>query len=422
MTKKNDVMLVLNDLGYGFIKAEINNNGERIKIPSVITKKQTYMAPNPDKITDEYMDDFLNRMDVSVNSSSVQRTGRFLVGQAASKGASRTQTFNIYSGKGKSDDDLSVILTLSMIAGSRVKEAYKNGEDLSQPLKVNVLMATELPISEGRNVDKSRAYEEKYLGHKHVVTFNNFADPITVTVNFLMVHSYLEGETASLALANAAHGLKDFPELDELKKEITEDYRKHYPERAKQYGVEEILEALNVFILDVGERTSDMVTTTDGAANPEASDSVSLGNGTALENARREARIKGLANFRSRYDMKEFLSRKLVGPSAEKQKAVQELVDEQLQNLSDGILDAASDILNLTANSTDAVYLLGGGSISLGESSTLREDLQALLESLNAKAPVIQVGKESAQWVNEIGLKIAMLMMVQEAKEDGLID
>ena len=120
--------------------------------------------------------------------------------------------------------------------------------------------------------------------------------------------------------------------------------------------------------------------------------------------------------------MKEFLSRKLVGPSAEKQKAVQELVDEQLQNLSDGILDAASDILNLTANSTDAVYLLGGGSISLGESSTLREDLQALLESLNAKAPVIQVGKESAQWVNEIGLKIAMLMMVQEAKEDGLID
>lgn len=420
MTEKNDLMLVVNDLGYGFIKSEIND--EKIKIPSVIAKKQTYMAPNPDEISDEYMKDFLNRMDVSVNSASVERTGRFLVGEAASKGASRTQTFNIFSGQGKSDDDLSVILTLSVIAGERVKKAYENGEDLTRPLTANVIMATELPIAEGRNAKKSKDYEDKYLGHKHVVTFNNFADPITVTVNFLMVHSYLEGETASLALANAAHGLKGFPVLDDLKKEVMEDYRKHYPERSKKYGVEEVLEAQNVFVLDIGERTSDMVTTTDGGANPEASDSVSLGYGTALESARKEARIKGLGNFRSRYDMKNFLSRKLVGPSAEKQTAIQELVDEQLQNLSDGILDAASDILSLTANSTDAVYVLGGGSIPMAESSHLREDLEGLLTSLNAKAPIIWVGKKNAQWVNEIGLKLALKVMVNDAKKDDLID
>lgn len=420
MTEKNDLMLVVNDLGYGFIKSEIND--EKIKIPSVIAKKQTYMAPNPDEISDEYMNDFLNRMDVSVNSASVERAGRFLVGEAASKGASRTQTFNIFSGQGKSDDDLSVILTLSVIAGERVKKAYENGEDLTRPLTANVIMATELPIAEGRNAKKSKDYEDKYLGHKHVVTFNNFADPITVTVNFLMVHSYLEGETASLALANAAHGLKGFPVLDDLKKEVMEDYRKHYPERSKKYGVEEVLEAQNVFVLDIGERTSDMVTTTDGGANPEASDSVSLGYGTALESARKEARIKGLGNFRSRYDMKNFLSRKLVGPSAEKQTAIQELVDEQLQNLSDGILDAASDILSLTANSTDAVYVLGGGSIPMAESSHLREDLEGLLTSLNAKAPIIWVGKKNAQWVNEIGLKLALKVMVNDAKKDDLID
>lgn len=420
MTEKNDLMLVVNDLGYGFIKSEIND--EKIKIPSVIAKKQTYMAPNPDEISDEYMKDFLNRMDVSVNSASVERAGRFLVGEAASKGASRTQTFNIFSGQGKSDDDLSVILTLSVIAGERVKKAYENGEDLTRPLTANVIMATELPIAEGRNARKSKDYEDKYLGHKHVVTFNNFADPITVTVNFLMVHSYLEGETASLALANAAHGLKGFPVLDDLKKEVMEDYRKHYPERSKKYGVEEVLEAQNVFVLDIGERTSDMVTTTDGGANPEASDSVSLGYGTALESARKEARIKDLGNFRSRYDMKNFLSRKLVGPSAEKQTAIQELVDEQLQNLSDGILDAASDILSLTANSTDAVYVLGGGSIPMAESSHLREDLEGLLTSLNAKAPIIWVGKKNAQWVNEIGLKLALKVMVNDAKKDDLID
>ena len=167
--KKEDLMLIANDLGYGFIKADIN--GEQVKIPSVIATKQSYMAPNPDTISDKYMENFLDNMDVSISSSSVNRTGRFLIGRAASKAASRTQTFNIYSGKGKSDDDLSVILTLSMIAGQRVKLAYEANADLSKPLNADVIMATELPISEGRNSQVSKNYESKYLEHKHIVTF-----------------------------------------------------------------------------------------------------------------------------------------------------------------------------------------------------------------------------------------------------------
>lgn len=76
----------------------------------------------------------------------------------------------------------------------------------------------------------------------------------------------------------------------------------------------------------------------------------------------------------------------------------------------------------MTANSTDAVYVLGGGSIPMAESSHLREDLEGLLTSLNAKAPIIWVGKKNAQWVNEIGLKLALKVMVNDAKKDDLID
>lgn len=418
--KKEDLMLIANDLGYGFIKADIN--GERVKIPSAIATKQSYMAPNPDTISDKYMENFLDNMDVSISSSSVNRTGRFLIGRAASKAASRTQTFNIYSGKGKSDDDLSVILTLSMIAGQRVKLAYEANADLSKPLNADVIMATELPISEGRNSQVSKNYEDKYLGHKHIVTFNNFNDPITVSINFISVRSYLEGETASLALANAAKGLKGFKILDSLREAVAKDYKKNYPERAKKYGVEEILNALNIFILDIGERTSDLVTTTLGAANPEASDSIDLGFGTALERTRQELRVRHLANFNSRYDLKEYLHRDLVGANKEKQEQIRQILIEQLQPLSDGIIDASSNILSLTANDTDVVFVLGGGSIPMLKQSNLRRDLVELLQSLGSEAPVIGVDSKFAQWMNEIGLLIALSVMVQEAKDSGVIE
>ena len=418
--KKEDLMLIANDLGYGFIKADIN--GERVKIPSAIATKQSYMAPNPDTISDKYMENFLDNMDVSISSSSVNRTGRFLIGRAASKAASRTQTFNIYSGKGKSDDDLSVILTLSMIAGQRVKLAYEANADLSKPLNADVIMATELPISEGRNSQVSKNYEDKYLGHKHIVTFNNFNDPITVSINFISVRSYLEGETASLALANAAKGLKGFEILDSLREAVAKDYKKNYPERAKKYGVEEILNAINIFILDIGERTSDLVTTTLGAANPEASDSIDLGFGTALERTRQELRVRHLANFNSRYDLKEYLHRDLVGANKEKQEQIRQILIEQLQPLSDGIIDASSNILSLTANDTDVVFVLGGGSIPMLKQSNLRRDLVELLQSLGSEAPVIGVDSKFAQWMNEIGLLIALSVMVQEAKDSGVIE
>ena len=418
--KKEDLMLIANDLGYGFIKADIN--GERVKIPSAIATKQSYMAPNPDTISDKYMENFLDNMDVSISSSSVNRTGRFLIGRAASKAASRTQTFNIYSGKGKSDDDLSVILTLSMIAGQRVKLAYEANADLSKPLNADVIMATELPISEGRNSQVCTNYEDKYLGHKHIVTFNNFNDPITVSINFISVRSYLEGETASLALANAAKGLKGFEILDSLREAVAKDYKKNYPERAKKYGVEEILNALNIFILDIGERTSDLVTTTLGAANPEASDSIDLGFGTALERTRQELRVRHLANFNSRYDLKEYLHRDLVGANKEKQEQIRQILIEQLQPLSDGIIDASSNILSLTANDTDVVFVLGGGSIPMLKQSNLRRDLVELLQSLGSEAPVIGVDPKFAQWMNEIGLLIALSVMVQEAKDSGVIE
>ena len=54
--------------------------------------------------------------------------------------------------------------------------------------------------------------------------------------------------------------------------------------------------------------------------------------------------------------------------------------------------------------------------------SILRRDLVELLQSLGSEAPVIGVDPKFAQWMNEIGLLIALSVMVQEAKDSGVIE
>ena len=60
------------------------------------------------------------------------------------------RAFDVNDFTGKSETDLAIILTLSLIAGKKVKEAYEAGQDLKETLKVKVNMATALPISEVR--------------------------------------------------------------------------------------------------------------------------------------------------------------------------------------------------------------------------------------------------------------------------------
>ena len=406
---ENNVMLVANDLGYGFVKAKVD--GQLVKMPSVIAEKQTFMNPNSDTLTDKYMENFMSKMDVSISSAAVRRSGRFLIGDAAASGSSRKQTFNIYNGSGKSDDDMAMILSLSLVAGMKVKEAYAKKQNIFEPLTANVIMTTALPISEGRNVEKRHAYEKLYTDRKHVVTFNNFGDPITVTINFEKVRCYLEGEVASVALVNAAEGLSGFDVLDGLKKAVAKDYEANYPERAAKYGVKEVLSAQNTLSIDIGEGTTDLVVATNGEANPEASDSVDLGFGTALEKTRQEARIKGLGNFKSRYELKKYLSRDLIGANKEKQDAIEAVLDENIVPLSEGIVDAVSNILTLVSNDLDVIYVYGGGSVPMAERSHLREQLVQLVDSMNATCSVIWIDKEFAQQMNEIGLEIALTVL-----------
>src|SRR5699024_9759755 len=129
--------------------------GEEKKFPSVlaIQREQDILAPveyEDQSEKDVYMKDFLNHMDVTVSSSSVKMQGRYLIGNAAIDSGLQLTSFDINSLSGKAGSDLSLIFTLSLAAGKRVKEAYESGEDLSNTLKTEVTLVTALPVKEGK--------------------------------------------------------------------------------------------------------------------------------------------------------------------------------------------------------------------------------------------------------------------------------
>lgn len=397
MTEK--IMKVANDLGYGSVKANID--GEDIKFPSVIASErpQDIQAPTEFDTKEEqnaYMKDFLNNMDVSVSSNSVKISGRFLVGNAAVDSGLPIRSFDVNDYTGKSKTDLAIILTLSMIAGKKVQEAYASGQDLKEALKVKVNMATALPISEGKVNNAKETYKDRYIGSTHTVTFHNFKDPITVTIEFNKVFVALEGETAQVLISSDYEGLT---------KTIKEDFDKNYPELKDEIKATDLIKSRNVLGIDIGEGTTDVVAIINGKANSAASASLPQGYGNVLQDAVRVLQDQQM-NFEERSQLQNFLSEKVSPLRRARQEKARQVVYSQIEPLADKIIDTVSQTMRI-AKDTELVYVYGGGSIPMMNESNLREELNEKLKSFSGgyDVPVVWIDKKYAQYLNELGLK-----------------
>lgn len=402
-------MNVANDLGNGSIKMTLD--GDFFLAPSVIANEpeQEITAPvefdNADQ-QQQYMVNFLNQMDVTISSSVVKRQGRFLIAQAAVDSQLPMTMFDVNDFAGKADDDLAVILTLSMIAGKRVKDAFKEGEDLTENLKVTVNMATALPVTEGKQAGVKDNYRQKYLKQRHQVTFHNFKDPITVDITFQQVYVALEGETAQFFIKYATSGLKEA-----LKQDLTANY----PDLANQATVDDIVQADNVLGIDIGEGTTDLVSIVNGKVNAAASMSLAKGYGNVLQQAMDVLQANQM-NFDSRAQLQNYLSSKVSTFAKKHQAKVQEYVYQQLEPFADQIIDAVSKTMRTTGAQTELVFVYGGGATPMLSQSHLREKLAAKLRNFNGgdDLPIIWINPEYAQVMNMEGLKLILTAITKD--------
>lgn len=398
---ENNVIKVANDLGYGAVKAKLND--ENIEFPSVmaVERAQDISAPiqfDNKQQQDNYFKDFINHMDVTISSSAIKQQGRFLIGNAALESRLPLTQFDINDQMGKSQSDLSLILTLSMIAGKRVKDAYKDGIDLSETLKAEVIMATALPVIETKRTNARDAYAGRYTNATHTVTFHNFQNPITVSIKFKKVFVAVEGETAQLYISFG----NDKKLIDGLKK----DYETNYASLSQKQSIDEFISAKNVISFDIGAGTTDITAIINGKANPYASVSVPYGYGSVLEDAV-DVLQEQQYPISNRSQLEEFLAEKNVLNKA-KHARVEKIVNEQFETLADRIVNAGSRSLRKAGAEMQASFISGGGAIPMKESQ-LREKITAKINSYSggfADIPVLWVPKEYSQKLNCLGLEM----------------
>lgn len=404
MSKNNVVkMNVANDLGYGSVKAKVNDT--KIHFPSVLALQREQDIAKPVEFDSEkeklsYLSDMINHMDVTVSSSAVKTQGRFLLGTAAVKSSLPMRAFDVNDFTGKSDNDLSIILTLGMIAAQRVALAVENDEDLSEQLNAEVNMTTALPVSEGKKNGIVDSYINKYINSKHTVVFHNLKDPITVSLTFNKVYVALEGEVAQLYIQNSDIKLKGL---------IKKDFAKNYPELAAEIEVTDLVKIKNLLGIDIGEGTTDLVVIKDGKANAVSSTSLPTGYGNALQDAIDVLQTQNM-NFEARSQLQDYLSQDVSPLAKRMQNKVRQTIFEQLAPFADKIVEAASKTMRKAGANVEVLYVYGGGSIPMLEQTELRQKLAQKMKDFSGgiDVPVIWIDKSYAQILNEKGLELVL--------------
>ena len=405
---------VANDAGTDSVKAELD--GQLFEMPSVIAIQGSQDITEPVRFDNKeaektYMMDFMNHMDVSISSSSIKEQRRLLVGRAAVDSQLQLTGFDMSDLSGKSETDLTLVLTLSMIAGYSVKRAYKAGESLSEPLKVETVMTTALPISEGKQPGVIESYKNKYLNHTHVVTFHNFKDPITVSITFSRVEVGLEGEMAQVAIRNGKL-------VDKLENVIFDELQHKYPDIADKAKFSDIANAHCSLGIDVGGKTVDLALVNDGRVNSKTSVSLMRGFDNVLQSVIDELQtsIQHRYSFNSIAQLQNFLAHP--NPFANNaRKDVVNTIKMFTEPFADQIVQATSKVLRQSGSSVMIIFLYGGGSITMTSYSQLVAKLTEKTASFNGgqAIPVLVIPPKFAQRMNLFGLQLYL----QALKDNG---
>lgn len=395
---KKEKILFANDLGYGSVKASLNN--EEILVPSLSSIVRAQDEETPLALNEKNLKSFANsiydNMNVTIESPSVTSDRQLFVGSAATKNRSKLKHLDLNAETGKSKDDLSVILTLSIIAAKRVKMAVENDEDLSSELAAEVTMSAALPIMEGKYGNTLETYKKRYVGHKHKVIFHNFDKEILVNITFDKVMIVFEGEVAQFYLQNPDDGLKA-----SLEKSFENDYG-----TKGEITANDIVNAEDVLGIDIGEGTTDIVSVTGRRSNRASSESLKEGYGSVLTGAVDELNSKGIM-IKDRSNLVDLLNSPTTKFNKGRKELIQSVIREQMDPFVDNILQTVSSVISKIGMAPELVFVYGGGSIPMSSESTLRKQLVESLDSFSAgyDVPVIWIDKDYAQLMNERGLK-----------------
>ncbi|STX18417.1 Uncharacterised protein [Lactobacillus acidophilus] len=423
---QKNVMYVSNDLGYGKDKGTFDD--VYIKHPSVFVR--IYESPNWENIDwnstdvlDQRVKDIFNYLDVSIKDK------RYLTTVAAANSLKTLTTLKDDAPNGKAHSNAALILPLSLIAGRAIQEAYaqakKNGEefDPDDVITVNVYLTTALPITEAgtKDNDVRPEYKQRFMAHQHTVTVHSLGKDIQVNIRFKDATIFKEGEIVTVMAIQqgpAAFQKKLINKVKHIK--LADGLILNDDELAESL----VKDADSYMAIDAGQHTVDISLFNNGSVN-DYSQSINQSMGDVLDDAFNiyQQQNPNGASLTTSKDFNDVWlkaveleteaknAKERLAAITEKmlKKNVIEAVDQSVEPLINQILTKVRYLISKNPK-LQIIYIFGGGAIPLVEQYHLDQRIQDEINAKKLPIPVVWVGKEYAQNMNEMALEILSKM------------
>ena len=389
------------DIGNGYVKGTVCFNGKfekqhNIDLPSCVASVACPIDIPPQSVKEE-VEGLYNRASVSFNSaivtsSSSLSTARAYLGERGISSGKPLIAFDINDGRSKAEQELSGVLVLSIVASAAVQEHFANAGKLpDETLKVECNAALALPIDEYRNFRDT--FAEIFTKTKHVVSFHNFEQPVTVELMFTDVKVIAEGASAIFAIGQRGEKFVNLMLAEVRQNGIKLD----------GITAADIIESGGVLGVDIGEGTVNFPAFTNGNFNTDYSGTHPEGYGTVLE-ASIEPLAAQKAIFRSRKTLAEFLHKRPNNLNRQRHENVKAIVDAQSVAFCHGVIRKFKELFRLADGQIEVVYVYGGGATPL-KPWLYPQLLEALKEfDGNSELPVLYLDSRYSRFLNREGL------------------
>ncbi|MDM8332373.1 ParM/StbA family protein [Limosilactobacillus pontis] len=389
------------DGGNGYMKDAINH--ERTIFPSVIVPVLNQGLIN--KIDEKNstgvaktIDDYLNHMDIKVESNGVIKNGRYLVGNVANTTSDPVESFNVNSNEGKATSDISIICLLALISYKALKNVYQGEKQLPDSINVVVdKMVTALPIEEIKIPGEQAKYANRFL-HQHKVTIENFTKSVVVNIDIKAVDVQPEGVIGQYGLignTDEESSYRDDDIFDSLKQQY--GYKEFNGETVEKIG--------NVISIDIGDGTIDFSVLNGASPVPRLNSSVLTGVGNVVENA-----VNALHQKYPMYgqiNRQAFMDIAMRGDDKES-KAFSAFLDNQMAIIENLIQEKTKAIYAKLNNQVGLIVVSGGGAPLVKKH--YEKEFSKLIDAMSpfGAAPILWINSKHAQTLNLDGLEFRL--------------
>lgn len=386
---------VINDCGNYQTKQFVN--GALIKQPSVIYQEQR-RPQILEKDLKKNMANLWDKLTVHITSNSIKRNGIFYVGnKALSIAANKAKNMNIANGN-KHENDIPLVMTLSITAARLVEAFYEEHNELPQNLEENLILTSSIPASE-YSPDHAEVLEKRFLEGKHIIIIYIGDQTVTVQLNVSRAKVTMEGLTSLYAILESDQSILDIylNEYEEINKKRLEQKQEPY----KLLKTPKDLKNKNVFHVEIGDGTTEYIYTKGLNPELESCTGEKRGVGHAKEIAAKRLAEEELAGALS-LNRQQFTDI-LMDKSHTHNSIAVDLLDESAAIQADFILeDIETKYREHTYGNVDFIVCYGGGSIAL--MTYLYKDVLKFCEKVRCQ--LLWIPEEHAVDLNARGLQI----------------